>query len=286
MDMTENYNYERIAKAIQYIQTNFKSQPSLEEIAAYVNISPFHFQRLFQQWAGTTPKKFLQYISLSHAKSILNSSNSITQATYESGLSSTSRLHDLFVKIEGMTPFEYKNKGANLIIYYSFHPSKFGNILVASTHKGICHIAFAESLQFGLGNLRKSFAHAELIPKSTDYHKSIEEFFNSYPTSSPKQFTLHLKGTAFQLKVWEALLKIPMGDLRTYAQIGHAIGNPKSSRAVGTAIGSNPIAYLIPCHRVIQTSGLFGGYMWGPIRKAAIIGWENAQLNIKDDETI
>lgn len=286
MEMSENnLNYERIAKAIAYIQAHFKQQPSLEEIAAHVHLSPFHFQRLFQEWAGTTPKKFLQYISLQYAKRLLQESKSTDSATFETGLSSSSRLHELFVNIEHMTPAEYKNGGAALIIHYSIQHSPFGHVCVASTAKGICHIAFIATEQEALQSIQHYFPKATSMNKEETSHKDVLQFFNNiFPLSSPLH--LHLKGTTFQLKVWEALLKIPMGQLNTYGEIAEKIGHPKSSRAVGTAIGSNPIAYLIPCHRVIQTSGLFGGYMWGPVRKTAIIGWENAKSHTLSDETI
>lgn len=285
MEMPQDIlNYNRIAKAIAFIQTNFKQQPSLEEIAEHVHLSPFHFQRLFQEWAGTTPKKFLQYISLQHAKKILQESKSTETATFETGLSSSSRLHELFVNIESMTPAEYKNDGAFLVIYYSTQTTPFGEICIGSTQKGICHISFIDEHENPIPHLQQNFANAEFIPQKMAIHQEVIHFFTNTATlTSPLH--LHLKGTPFQLKVWEALLKIPQGQLQTYGDIAQRIGNAKSSRAVGTAIGSNPIAFLIPCHRVIQTSGLFGGYMWGPIRKTAIIGWEYAKINVSSDET-
>lgn len=286
MEMTENnLNYNRIAKAIAFIQANFKQQPSLEEIAAHVNLSPFHFQRLFQEWAGTTPKKFLQYISLQHAKQILVRSKSAGIATYETGLSSTSRLHELFVRIEAMTPAEYKNRGASLQIHYSIKPTPFGSICIATTPKGICHIAFVEGEEEGLSGIQVHFPNANIHQNEEESHNEVARFISNASTCT-KPIHLHLKGTAFQLKVWEALLKIPSGQLRTYGDIAQSIGHAKSSRAVGTAIGSNPIAYLIPCHRVIQTSGAFGGYMWGSVRKTAIIGRENAYVNHVNNEII
>ena len=279
MEMSEkNLNYNRIAKAIAFIQTNFKQQPSLDEIASHVNLSPFHFQRLFQEWAGTTPKKFLQYISLQHAKSVLKESKSTNYTTFDTGLSSTSRLHELFVNIEAMTPTEYKNGGTSLRIQYSIQSTSFGEICVASTNKGICHIAFIESEIDSLPSIRSHFPNATISFHEKKIHIEVSKFISNVTTlSSP--IHLHLKGTSFQMKVWEALLKIPQGHLKTYGEIAQDIGNPKSARAVGTAIGNNLIAYLIPCHRVIQNSGLFGGYMWGPIRKTAIIGWESACKN-------
>jgi AraC family transcriptional regulator of adaptative response/methylated-DNA-[protein]-cysteine methyltransferase len=287
MTITQQHiNYERIAKAIAYIQHNFRHQPSLEELAAHIHISPFHFQRLFTEWAGTSPKKFLQYISVSYAKSLLeNQKHTVFETVYETGLTSSSRLHDLFVQIEGMTPAEYKNGGQNLTIYYSFSFTPFGESLIASTEKGICYMAFVEDITQGFYDLQKKFPNATYIKKELDIHGEVNGIFSRENINLP-QLKLHLKGTPFQLKVWEALLKIPMGSLSTYGSIAKQINHEKASRAVGTAIGSNPIAYLIPCHRVIQSTGVFGGYMWNPIRKTAIIGWENAQLNPGQDETV
>ena len=272
-------NYQRISKAIGYITDNFQSQPSLDDIANHIHLSPTHFQKLFTDWAGVSPKKFLQYISVQHAKQILKKDQlSLFETTHETGLSSTSRLHDLFITIEGMTPAEYKQGGKNLNINYSFAESHFGKLILASTSKGICSIAFVEDEQKGLEQMMAKFPNSNFQNQPDEMHQQATAFFQSDWTQF-KPLKLHLKGSDFQLKVWECLLKIPMGDLSTYGNIAAQIDNPKASRAVGTAIGSNPIAYLIPCHRVIQASGVFGGYMWGPNRKTAIIGWENAKIN-------
>ncbi|MDR7208143.1 methylated-DNA--[protein]-cysteine S-methyltransferase [Flavobacterium piscis] len=281
MNTQENINYNRIAEAIDYIKTNFREQPNLDEVAEKVHLSPFHFQRLFTEWAGTSPKKFLQYISVEHAKKILKENNHATlfDAAFDTGLSGTSRLHDLFVNIEGMTPAEYKNGGKNLFINYSFVESPFGNIIVASTQKGICFMAFAESEEIGFEDLKRKFPNAEFSRK-LDLVQQNALFIFQNDWSKLSEIKLHLKGTDFQLKVWETLLKIPLGKLSTYGSIAHQIEKPNASRAVGTAIGSNPVAFLIPCHRVIQSSGTFGGYMWGNTRKTAIIGWESAQINL------
>lgn len=275
----EHINYRRIAEAIEYIQKNFKDQPTLDEVAEIVHLSPAHFQRLFSDWAGVSPKKFLQYISIEHAKQALKDKKAnLFDVTQETGLSSTGRLHDLFMTIEGMTPGEYKNGGQDLFIGYHFADTHFGNIIIASTNKGICHIAFIEEKAKGLNDLKKAFPNAHYKEQIDSSQKVALSFFNQ-DWSTLQPLKLHLKGSDFQLKVWEALLKIPMGKLSTYGAIAEQIGNPKGSRAVGTAIGNNPIAFLIPCHRVIQSTGYFGGYMWGPTRKTAIIGWEAAQHN-------
>ncbi len=279
MNDQNQLNFYRISKAIDYIQQNFKNQPNLDEIADKVNLSPFHFQRIFLEWAGTTPKKFLQYISLEHAKSLLKEQKiSLFDTAWETGLSGTSRLHDLFVKIEGMTPAEYKNGGRSLKINYNFTDSPFGNLLIASTHKGICSMTFIENENIALEELRQKYPNAMFEIQSDGYQQSARMIFQKDWSKIP-DIKLHLKGTPFQLKVWEALLKIPIGKLTTYGDIAKKIEQPNASRAVGTAIGSNPIAYLIPCHRVIQSSGFLGGYMWGKNRKAAIIGWEGVMVN-------
>lgn len=279
MNEQQELNYNRIAEAIEYIKSNFKDQPDLAEVAEYVHLSPFHFQRLFSEWAGTSPKKFLQYISLEHAKQLLKGQKStIADIAYETGLSGTSRLHDLFMNIEGMTPAEYKNGGQNLLINYSFAESPFGNIIVASTSKGICYMAFNEDESAALADLQQKFPNATFTRK-LDLLQQNALFIFQNDWSKLNQVRLHLKGTDFQLKVWETLLKIPMGQLCTYGTIAEKIQQPKASRAVGTAIGSNPVAFLIPCHRVIQSTGIFGGYMWGNTRKTAIIGWEAAKTN-------
>ena len=270
-------DYERIKKAIEFIQSNFQQQPDLDAVAKEVYLSPFHFQRLFKDWAGVSPKKFLQYISLQHAKKLLQH-HTITDAAYETGLSGSSRLHDLFISIEGMTPGEYKNGGEQLQINYSFAETPFGNIIVASTAKGICHLAFADNENAALHQLQLQFPKAT-FRQVVDTIQQNALFIFTQDWKDLSKIKLHLKGTPFQIKVWEALLKIPMGDVSTYSGIANTINNPNASRAVGTAIGDNPVAFLIPCHRVIRSTGDFGQYHWGSIRKTAMIGWEAAKTN-------
>lgn len=280
MNEQESINYNRIAKAIEYIKSNFKEQPNLDEVAEQVHLSPFHFQRLFSEWAGTTPKKFLQYISVEHAKKLLRDQQAtLFDTAFETGLSGTGRLHDLFVNIEGMTPAEYKNGAKNLSINYSFAESPFGNLIVASTPKGVCYMAFNDNDTNALRDLKQKFPNAT-FQRKLDLIQQNALFIFQNDWSKLPEIKLHLKGTDFQLKVWETLLKIPMGQLSTYGSIAEQIGNANASRAVGTAIGSNPVAFLIPCHRVIQSSGNIGGYMWGETRKTAIIGWESAKTDI------
>lgn len=272
-------NYTRIAEAIDYIQMHFKDQPSLNEVAASMGISPFHFQRLFTDWAGVSPKKFMQYLSVEYAKTLLrNEQSTLLDTAYETGLSSASRLYDLFVKVEGMTPGEFKQGGEKLTINYCFSTSPFGRVLVASTTKGVCHMAFEEDEQQGVFKLKQRFPNAQYYQESDQIqHAALRIFQQDW--SQLDQIKLHLNGTPFQLKVWETLLTIPMGELTSYGVIANKIHRPTASRAVGTAIGSNPVAFLIPCHRVIQASGNIGGYMWGPTRKSAMIGWEASQVS-------
>ncbi|MEO6549408.1 MAG: methylated-DNA--[protein]-cysteine S-methyltransferase [Ferruginibacter sp.] len=279
MQIQENINYSRVAEAIDYIKNNFKDQPDLDEVAGKIHLSPHHFQRLFTEWAGVSPKKFLQFLTVKHAKDmLLQQQSSLSDAAFESGLSGTGRLHDLFINIEGMTPGEFKNGGENLSINYSFAESPFGNILVASTGKGICYMSFSDNENESLQELIKMFPAAK-YRQMVDLLQQNALFIFTHDWQQPAQIKLHLKGTAFQLKVWETLLKIPIGQLSTYGNIAARIANPKAFRAVGSAIGDNPVAFIIPCHRVIQSSGSFGQYHWGSLRKTAIIGWEAARVS-------
>jgi len=279
MDTKNATQYKRIEEAINFIRQNFRQQPSLEEIANAVHLSAPHFQRLFTEWAGTSPKKFLQYTSVEHAKKILKDRRAtLFDTAFDTGLSGTSRLHDLFVNIEGMTPGEYKNGGENLAIHYRFSSSPFGKILIASTSKGVCHLAFEEDDAVALRQLKSKFPNAMFLAQTTSIQQNALCIFQN-DWNTLQEIKLHLKGTAFQLKVWKSLLEIPLGKLSTYKNIAEQIGNPNASRAVGTAIGNNPIAFLIPCHRVIKSTGKFDGYKWGTTRKTAIIGWEQSKID-------
>nr|WP_294870250.1 methylated-DNA--[protein]-cysteine S-methyltransferase [uncultured Pedobacter sp.] len=279
METLSQIDYNRIAEAIAYLKLNFKQQPSLDNVAEHVNLSPFHFQRMFKEWAGVTPKKFLQYLSIEYAKSILKDKDiTLFDAAYETGLSGTSRLHDLFINIEGMTPGEFKNGGEQLTINYSYAESPFGSLIVASTKKGICYMAFADDQIEALAMLKNTFPNAKYY-QLLDMIQQNALYIFTQDWSRLNEIKLHLKGTPFQIKVWETLLKIPIGGLSTYATIASAINNPKANRAVGSAIGNNPVAFLIPCHRVIKSTGEFGQYHWGSSRKTAIIGWEAAKTN-------
>lgn len=277
MSTQQDLNFDRISNAIHYLIEHFKDQPDLNEVAEQVHLSPFHFQRMFKEWAGVSPKKFLQYISIEHAKKVLHREQAtLADAAFEAGLSGTGRLHDLFISIEGMSPGEYKNGGASLSINHSFVDSPFGNIMIASTAKGICFMAFAESEHEGLEQLHHQFPNATLNQK-TDFIQQNALYIFSHDWSKLHEINLHIKGSDFQLKVWQTLLSIPFGQLTSYQQVAKKIEQPNASRAVGSAIGQNPVAFLIPCHRIIQSSGVIGQYRWGSTRKTAMIGWEAAQ---------
>ena len=270
-------DYQRIAAAIEYIRANSKEHPSLDAIAAHIHLSPFHFQRLFKEWAGVSPKKFLQYISAEHARELLLKNKTLSDVSFETGLSGTGRLHDLFVAVEAMTPGEFKNGGENLEISYIFSATAYGDVIIAATKKGICKIDFIEERDTAITKLSGYWPNAILKEKKNEHHQPVLQFFQQDWTNLSR-IKLHLKGSPFQLKVWEALLKIPSGELTTYASIAHSINKPRAFRAVGTAIGDNPVACLIPCHRVIKSTGIIGEYHWGSARKASIIGWEQSQL--------
>lgn len=291
MQMTnqEHINYERIARAIRFIRENRHRHPPLEEVAAAVNMSPYHFQRTFREWAGVTPKHFLQFLNAEYAKRILRETRApLLDTAYATGLSSAGHLHDLFVSVEGMTPGEYKNGGEHLSINYSFSETPFGDIIIASTPKGVCSLEFlcdgaapggrmvAPDRTEALGVICHRFPNATFRETADDIQRSALAPF-AQDGNTPAAIKLHLKGTPFQLKVWEALLRIPMGAMATYSTVSACIGHPKACRAVGTAVGDNPVAFLIPCHRVIKSTGDFGNYHWGPERKSAILGWEAAK---------
>lgn len=277
-----HYDYERIARAIEYITQNIKEQPSLDQVAEIVHLSPFHFQRIFTEWAGVSPKKFLQFLTVEYAKKILSDVNSktLSETAIQAGLSGTSRLHDLFITIEGMTPGEYKNGGANLNIQYSLRDSQFGKYLIASTGKGISNLYFFDRDEHKIiSELKATWINAKIQEGSDINQEKVVRFFN-HDFSDSEKIKLHLKGTEFQIKVWEALLKIPQGALSTYGQIANNIEQPNAPRAVGTAIGSNQVGFIIPCHRVIKSVGGIGEFRWGSTRKRAMIGWEASKKNI------
>lgn len=272
-------DYARIEKAILFLEANYQRQPELREVAEGAGLSEFHFQRLFRRWAGISPKRFLQFLTLEHAKSLLGASHSVLDATYDAGLSSPGRLHDLFVKIEAMTPGEFKAQGAGLRISYGFHPSPFGECLLAVTERGICGLGFvtdgARASLLADFQSRWPEAHWEENPRQTEPY--LRRIFDVEKRHADRPITLVLQGTNFQLKVWEALLKIPMGSVVPYQELATSVCSARAARAVGGAVGKNPIAFLIPCHRVIRKAGKIGGYHWGTARKKAMLAWEAAQ---------
>ncbi len=266
-------DYERIAEAIDYITSHVYEQPSLDDAAKQLNLSPYHFQRLFTRWAGVSPNRFLQTLTVEHAKELLNNSMSVMNTSNELGLSSSSRLHDQFINLEAITPGEYKNKGEGLKIYYGVHETKFGKAFIAVTERGICQLSFMDDDNESLFviELKKCWNSASIRKSKKITKPYIESIF-----SEEKQpaLSLYVKGTNFQINVWKALLKVPHGKLTTYGQLASLIGNPKASRAVGSAVGANPVSFLIPCHRVIRATGVIGEYRWGSNRKRSMLSWE------------
>ncbi len=272
-------DYRRVEAAIRYIDQNLVEQPDLESIAAAAGVSVAHCVRLFRRWAGVSPKKFMQYLTVEHAKSALHDSASVLEAALESGLSSPSRLHDHFVKIEAMSPGEYKRGGAGLDIRYGQHPSPFGELLLAITDRGICGLAFCDDADVAaeLVRLRSKWPRATLTPAPQDTVKLAQRLLQ--PSQQRVPLSLVVTGTNFQLRTWEALLRVPPGKLCSYGQLAGLAGHPGSARATGAAVGANPIAWLIPCHRVIRSTGGWGDYRWGATRKRAMLGWEAAQAS-------
>ncbi|WP_299439950.1 methylated-DNA--[protein]-cysteine S-methyltransferase [uncultured Aquimarina sp.] len=278
--MENNYHFEIVQQAIQYITNNYQRQPNLDEIAESVHLSKFHFQRIFQEWAGVSPKQFLQFITTQHAKKSLSEGRSTLETAYNVGLSGNGRLHDLFIKLEACTPGEFQKRGKGILIRYDVISSPFGNVLIAETTIGICKLAFIEETSNPLVTLQSEYPEANLVQELGNYGTQVMHYFKNWKTPD-EQIVLDLKGTPFQLNVWKALLTIPSSQLLAYNDIASLINKPNAQRAVGTAIGKNPIAYLIPCHRVIKQTGHLGNYRWGSNRKTAIIGYENIKLSDK-----
>jgi AraC family transcriptional regulator of adaptative response/methylated-DNA-[protein]-cysteine methyltransferase len=272
-------DYLRIEQAILYLENHYKDQPELEEVAANIGLSEYHFQRLFSRWAGVSPKRFLQFLTKEGAKDLLERSENLLDTTHQVGLSSLGRLHDLFVTAEAVTPGEYKSRGEGVTIRYGIHPTPFGKCLIATTERGICHLSFVQTSEGdAIDQLVASWKQATMIEDHRSTMPLIEPIFDLRYHHRGKPLNVHLRGTNFQLKVWEALLQIPAGEITTYAGIASRIGNPGATRAVGTAIGHNPIAVLIPCHRVIRKVGEFGNYRYGALRKKALLVREFASV--------
>ena len=273
-------DYNRIEKAINFIERNFKSQPSLDEIAASACLSKYHFQRFFRRWAGISPTQFMHYLVLDYAREKLAEADNILSASLEGGLSGPGRLHDLFVAFDAMTPGEFKRLGEGMKIQFGIHPTPFGRCLIAVTPRGICHLGFVDRDReaTALHELSKKWPHAVMRENKVETGRYVKRIFAPGKTSESEPFHILLRGTNFQVNVWRALLSIPPGHMVCYEDIAAFIGKPKAVRAAAGAIAANPVAYLIPCHRVIAKSGKIHNYRWGTTRKKAILGWEAARL--------
>jgi AraC family transcriptional regulator of adaptative response/methylated-DNA-[protein]-cysteine methyltransferase len=282
----QNINYQRIEQAIAYLQENFHRQPDLDEVAGNVHVSPFHFQRLFSEWAGISPKRFLQFLTIDFLKVKIQETRNLLDAAEAAGLSSQSRVYDLFTTLEAVTPQEYKTNGAGISIQYGYHETPFGKCLIGATERGICWLAFLkEEEDMTALDAMKVHWHNSVFRQNQELTLTFINKIFTHPSSLRKgpegEAKLHLlvKGTNFQVKVWEALLRLPEGSVTTYQDIAKSIRRPTALQAVGSAVGANHIAYLIPCHRVIRKDGILGEYRWTPARKKSIIGWEMAKAS-------
>lgn len=273
-------DYERISRAIAYLRRHAPEQPDLAAAARYANLSEHHFQRMFTRWAGVSPKRFVQYLTVENAKSRLTASESVLDLSGAVGLSGPGRLHDLFVTLEAMSPGEYKAGGAGLAIRYGVHDSPFGPALIAATSRGVCGLQFVDAVGVATARLRREWPGAGIRHDPGSTAPIAQRIFDPLSSQTGRALALLVKGSNFQVRVWRALLDLPFGSLATYGQIAGRIGAPASARAVGNAIGANPVAWLIPCHRVIRESGALGGYRWGTGRKAAMLGWEAARSSV------
>lgn len=271
-------DYERIERAIHYLEENYQDQPNLKALARGAGLSEFHFQRLFRRWAGVSPKRFVQYLTAGHATRMLRASHPNLEAAYEAGLSSGGRLHDLFINLHAVTPGELKRAGAGLTIHYGFHPSPFGECMIGMTTRGVCHLGFVppEDRRAALAELAAEWPQAQFEEAPRVTAPLARQLFARNNGNSPG-IDLHVRGTNFQIKVWEALLRIPLGTVMSYEDIAGRIHATRAVRAVANAVAHNPVAWLIPCHRVIRKSGILGGYRWGETRKKVLLAWEAAQ---------
>lgn len=281
-------DYARIEAAIGFLQKHAGEQPGLDVVAGAVNMSPYHFQRLFTRWAGVSPKQFLRCLTLDHAKRTLKKSGDLLGAAYGSGLSGPGRLHDLFVTLEAVTPGEFKRRGEDLLITWGMHDGPFGRFIIATTDRGICGLEFVEGddQAEALQRVRTNLPGATFSRSDSETSRLAKRVFETTPDNCNTALRLWLKGTNFQINVWRALLQLDPGRLTTYGDLARAIGHPGAARAVGTAVGANPVAFLIPCHRVIRATSLFDtNYRWGTSRKLAMIGVEAARLAVEQEES-
>ena len=270
-------DYTRIARAIEWLNHHADRKPDLAQAARAAGLSEHHFQRLFNRWAGVSPKRFLQFLTLEDARRRLDETRSTLDLAAAVGLSGGSRLHDLFVTLEAMTPGEAKLQGAGLDIRWGVHRTRFGNAMIAATTRGICALQFIDNNHGGRAILSAAWPHARLLHQPSATAAMARRIFEPLDHSPPQPLSLLVKGTNFQIQVWRALLSLPEGAVTTYGDLARALHRPDAARAVGAAIGANPIAWLIPCHRVIRASGTLTGYRWGTERKAAMLGWEAAR---------
>ena len=270
----ETRDYRRVEAAIAYLRTNVHRQPSLSDVAAHVGLSPFHFERLFRRWAGTTPKRFLQAVTLAHAKEALAESRSVLDAAYDAGLSGPGRLHDLFVAVEAVTLGEFKRGGEGLTVRYGVHPTPLGPALVGLTERGVCALSFVDEGEGAqaVADLAAAWPEADLVEDPEATRAVVEAAFSEGEEREPLRVLL--RGTNFQLQVWRALLRIPPGRVLAYDDVAALLERPTAARAVGRAVGQNPVAVLIPCHRVLRKDGALGGYRWGLDRKRALLARE------------
>ncbi|MDX1644073.1 MAG: methylated-DNA--[protein]-cysteine S-methyltransferase [Thermoanaerobaculia bacterium] len=278
-------DYERIREAIRYLERHAERQPDLAELAQHLGLSPSHCQRLFKRWAGVSPKRFLQFLTLEHAKRLLRASSSVLETSYEVGLSGPGRLHDLFVAVEAVTPGEYKEFGAGIEVRWGIHPAPFGDCLVAETERGVCHLSFGDGdLTENRRRLERDWSRSTMVRDQEGTLPTARRIFDpeAWKGEEPGDLRLLLKGTNFQLRVWRALLEVPPNRLVSYGDLAESLGRPNAARAVASAVGANPVSYLVPCHRVLRATGALGGYAWGTARKRAMIAWETARAEPED----
>lgn len=269
-------DYERIRAAIEFMTVRARTQPEVDEIAAHVGLSASHFHHLFRRWAGLTPKAFLQALTIDHARALLRDSASVLDAAYEVGLSGPGRLHDLFVAHEAMTPGDFKRGGGGLTLLYGFHPSPFGEALAVAAPRGLAGLGWVDAgdRAAALADMKRRWPNAGFVEDQATTAPFVSRAFDPAEWRPERPLRLVLIGTDFELRVWETLLSIPMGRATTYSDIARKLGKPQAARAVGAAVGKNPISFVVPCHRVLGRSGALTGYHWGLARKQAIIGWE------------
>jgi AraC family transcriptional regulator of adaptative response/methylated-DNA-[protein]-cysteine methyltransferase len=276
-------DYDLIRRAVAFLSKTWAEQPSLDRLAAHLGLSPAHCQKLFKRWCGLSPKEFVQAITVDHARALLDGSASVLDAAHEVGLSGGSRLHDLFVSHEAMTPGDYKRRGEGLEMAYGFHASPFGEALLIATERGLAGLAFVDedkgqTRQDGLADMMQRWPKAHYVEAPAKTAPHAKQIFDAAGWSRERPMRLVMIGTDFDVRVWQTLLKIPMGRAVSYTDIARHIGAPSASRAVGSAVGRNPISFVVPCHRVLRGDGSLGGYHWGLTRKRALIGWETGRV--------